>query len=142
MEDNSDHLEDLRVEYQGCREGANGLSSSHWSFAGIFLGVSTAGFAFIIPNIFNPHNTGFKIFITFVSAGMLVIILMVHKMLTRMDIRYHSFLDRMREIELKRGMEAEIRQERIGRGGMIYWKILIATLSILWVLVIIFTWSY
>ena len=134
--------EDLRTEYQVCQQAANGQSSSYWAFAGIFLGLSTAGFGLIVPNIFSIPITGFKIFVTFISVGMIAIYWILDFYLSRINTRNRLLHDRMREIETKRGMEAQHQQKGLkGVSGMCYWRMIIITLSILWILAIILTWS-
>lgn len=129
------------VEYQVCQAAADGQSLSNWAFVGIFLGLITAGFAVIVPKIFDPHNIGFSILITFISVGMLIILLSLDRMLDRTRKRNQIYYDRMRAIEREfEVMQAQLQQEKIGGSGGFWWSLIIWVLSVLWILVVAFVW--
>jgi len=131
--------EDLRTEYQVCQAETNRQSASFWSFAGIFLGLSVAGFGIIVPEIFNPHNSNFKVFITIIGLLMIVIYFLLTGLLYHINKRNRRTHERMREIETERGMNIWHRQENIeGIGATCYWWLIITILSFCWIVAIIF----
>jgi len=141
-----DRRENLRTEYQVCQQGASGISASHWTFAGIFLGLSTTVLGLIIPKIFEisgASNIGFKIFVTFICIGMLVIYWALNMLLIRDNKRNQRYFNRMRKIDEITGMEIATEQNKpIGApSGMLYWYAIIGTLGMFWLITLGFIWS-
>jgi len=140
MEQN--HNEALLTEYQVCQAERSRQDAGFWSFAGIFLGLSIAGFGIITPNIFSIQDIRFDIFITFISVGMIVIYWTMNFILHRTNERNNYFRNRMIAIEAQMGMRAITEDQRLGGlSGEGAWRIIITTLSILWILAIVLTWS-
>ena len=106
-----EHYANLRTEYQVCQQGAQHESSTAWSFSAIFLGLSTGGLGFIIPEIFKHHrNDYFDILVTCISVGMLIILYALSYKRKRANLRMDVYYDRMREIEKVLAMDTQHRQ--------------------------------
>ena len=136
-------LQTLLVEYQVCQQAVSEKSSGHWSFAGIFLGLSMTAYGFVIPEVFQPHGLGFSIFVTIMSILMILIISFVHGLHLRMRKRTILLYRRMEKIEKLTGMNAQIEQRDIGgTSGLNWWGLVIIALQLLWFTAIVFVWSY
>jgi hypothetical protein len=135
--------ENLRVEYQTCQQAINGETQGHWTFAGIFLGLSITVLGIIIPNIFQIHNVSFKILVTFLSIGIIIIYLALDRLLARSNQTNAWFYKRMRAIEGKIGMSAQLVHFVLPREkehGYTYWEWIFYTLTAFWLIIIVFTW--
>lgn len=135
--------EDLRTEYQICQQAADGESLSYWALSGVFLGLSAVVLGNIFYSIFDDGRTLiFKIAVTLLSIGMIVIYFSLKRWLNRANERIRRYYGRMREIEQIRGMMIMNIQHGQMRtsSGMKYFMIIIHVLILFWLLVTAIVW--
>jgi len=128
----------LLAEYQVCQDARNEQSSSFWTFAGIFLGLSGAALGFIVPYIFKIHDNRFRILVIIIGFLMILIYVLIMGYLKHINGINRSFTDRMKQIEVHLGMGA-IRNRDMRRGirGACALCGIVAILSLIWIAVIV-----
>jgi hypothetical protein len=138
-----EYRQNLRTEYQVCQQYISSNSTGYWTFASIFLGLSTTALSFIVPNIFSIQAIGFKATVTIIAIGMFIIYCSLNKLLKRANKQNKIVFHRMRDIEKETGMLFQtIMKLKLGHtSGFNYWVIIIYTLSTFWLTILVLTWA-
>jgi hypothetical protein len=119
------------VEYQACQQDANSNSSTYWTMAGIFIGISSVllggllyGFLANIQAIrlASANACALRTIIVIVGAGMIFILLFLHLWLKRVTYLSDEYYDRMCEIEIQLGMQRNLRVRVLDEWSKIHKK--------------------
>ena len=105
----------LLTEYQACQHDIDSSAHSYWTLAGIFIGVSSVLLAGIIygvlanNTIFSTLDCTLRTLITIFSAAIIFILVFLCFWLKRETYLADRNYERMREIEIKLGMQKSLR---------------------------------
>jgi hypothetical protein len=131
--------EDLRTEYEACQQAANNETMGYWTFAGIFLGLSSAVLAIIINVLLtDPGAKHLGLVVTFLALGMGIIYVALFQMLVRANNTQNKLFKRMKEIENATGMQMRKCQETVtGIRGQTLYGIILLSLGALWLVALV-----
>ena len=107
----------LLTEYQACQHDNSSTSLSYWTLAGIFIGVSSAVFGWLLYALISAASQTFSlpIAISVVGGAIIAILYLLRRWLKRVQFLQAMNYERMREIEGEVGMWKSTRIDALDR---------------------------